>query len=185
MATAPGVAPVAQGWGWRLCSALSIFHNGCWKLAPAGVADCQFARLPVPVKRVRGRQRRHKRVLPPAFFSAPDDAVQSRHPACSTASVPALTSASPAGVSVYFIKFSMNSFRQRGGGFHTIVPATRRCYAGRECGYPRTAVQSGSPNRTAADGRFPALSEPFRMAASIIARVSLMETVLPVPFSRC
>lgn len=84
VATAP-VAPAVQGWGWRLCSALSITITGCWRLAPASVADCQFA----PGYRFLwlasvGRQRGIRKggiTLP--FFSTPDDAVQRRHPACS------------------------------------------------------------------------------------------------------
>lgn len=159
VATAP-VAPAAQGWGWRLCSALSITITGCWRLAPASVADCRFA----PGYRFLwlasvGRQRGIRKggiTLP--FFSTPDDAVQSRHPACSLQ----LRSGANQRFACRGIRILLEvlneQFRQR-GGFPAIVPATRRCYAGRECGYPRTAVQSGSPDRTAADGRFPRYQE--------------------------
>lgn len=61
------------GRGWRLCSALLITITGCWRLAPASVADCRFA----PGCRFlwlasRGRQKRHKkgRYYPPFLLNA-------------------------------------------------------------------------------------------------------------------
>ncbi len=73
------------------------------------------ARLPVPVARVGGRQKRHKEITLP-FFS------QRRMTPFKAAIRPvraqlrsALTSASPARVSVYFSEVLNEQFRQRGG----------------------------------------------------------------------
>lgn len=128
-----------------------------------------------------GRQRGIRKggiTLP--FFSTPDDAVQSRHPACSLQ----LRSGANQRFACRGIRILLEvlneQFRQR-GGFPAIVPATRRCYAGREwVSTPGSSV--GIARSNSGRRKVSALSrEPFRMA-SIIARVSLMEIRLPVPF---
>ena len=53
---------------------------------------------------------------------------------------PALTSASPAGVSVYFLEVLNKQFRQRFGFFLPLLPGNRRCYAGQGYAYPRPAA---------------------------------------------
>ncbi len=59
-----------QGWGWRLCSALSITITD----AEIGTSERRFVNsrpLPVPVARVRGTTKRHKKVrYYPPFLNA-------------------------------------------------------------------------------------------------------------------
>ncbi len=129
-----------------------------------------------------GRQRGIRKggiTLP--FFSTPDDAVQSRHPACSLQ----LRSGANQRFACRGIRILLEvlneQFRQRGGFFLPLfrrrVGVTRVENVGIHARSSVGIARSNSGRR-----KVSALSrEPFRMA-SIIARVSLMEIRLPVPF---
>ncbi len=154
----------------RLCSALSITITGCWRLAPASVADCQFARLHRFLWLASGTTKRHKKGTLLSSQRS-DDAVQkppsglflqlrsgANQRFCACRGIPYTSQWSSFANAV---------------AFPAIVPATRRCYAGRECGYPTHGSSVGiARSEQRQTGRVSALSRraPFRMA-SIIARI--------------